>query len=830
LAITTERFKRIWGPPSGLRDWFAVVNNQRLGQRFMLTAFIFFLIGGVLALLMRTQLAVPENNFLDPETYNQLFTMHGSTMMYLFIVPFLEGLALYLVPLMLGSRDVAFPQLTAFGYWTYLFGGLVFYSSFLIDAVPDAGWFAYTPLSGAQFSGLGMDFWLLGLGLVEIAGITAGVELVTTILKMRAPGMSLNRLPLFVWSILIAGFAMLFAFTVLLIATLLLELDRQAGTHFFNPAGGGSPLLWQHLFWFFGHPEVYIMFIPATGIVSTIVPTFAQRRLVGYLLVVLALLVTGFVSFGLWVHHMFTTGIPELMAGFFTAASFMIALASGTQIFAWIATLWGRRPRLKTPLLFVIGFVIIFLLGGVTGVMVAAVPFDWQVHDTYFVVAHFHYVLIGGVVFPILAGLHYWLPKVTGRMLSERLGAWSFWLTFLGFNVAFFPMHLAGFQGMPRRVYTYQEGLGLDGYNLVSTLGSFVLAFGFLLFVVNFFWSLRRGAEAGDNPWQADTLEWSVSSPPPVYSFRKPPAVTGRHPLWDQTSLDEGDARIKRATGALEAAPTSWRATLVTSLLTAEPQAILHLPGPTLTPLVASLGVLLGAVGLLSKLYLLSAVGGIVLLASLIVWLWPGTERQQLLESELPAASGLPIFTTGSRAVGWWGVVFTVLVLAVVLATLLFCYLYLRLYSPAWPQGSLELPELSLAAVAAGLLLFSAAPAFWSMTNIRRGRDRPLQLGLALSSLLGLAYLGLQSYALSQLPFTPQTNAYGSIFYLLAAFALLMVLLGLALNLGTLLRAGRGHFGADTFMAVQNVTLVWYFAVATGVITFAVLYGSPYLL
>ena len=825
-----RRFRRTWKAPEGLGLWFAVVNNQRLGTRFMVTAFIFFLIGGVLALLMRAQLAVPENTLLAPETYNRLMTMHGSTMMFLFIVPFLEGVAVYFLPLLIGSRDVAFPRLTALGYWTYLFGGLIFYASFFVGAVPSEGWFAYPPLSNGEYSpGLGMDFWLFGLSLAELSGITAGVELSITILKMRAPGMRLSRMPLFAWAILVTAFMILFAFPVLLTASLLLELDRSIGTQFFDPSRGGSPLLWQHLFWIFGHPEVYIQFLPATGIVSMIIPTFARRPIVGYTVVVLALVTTGFVSFGLWVHHMFTTGLPELSLSFFSVASFAVALASGAQVFAWIATIWGGKPVFKTPFLFTLGFLFIFVIGGITGVMVASVPFDWQVHDSYFVVAHFHYVLIGGSVFPVLAGLYYWLPKLTGRLLHEGLGKWNFWLVFIGFNVTFFPMHLLGLLGMPRRVYTYQGGLGWEGYNFTATVGAFVLAAGFLLFVVNFIWSLYRGERAGDDPWGAESLEWSVSSPPPVYSFHTPPTVHSRHPLWDQEQPHE-DEPSARAVRALSGGPLTWRATLNTSVVDAEPQAIHYLPGPTYVAFVVSVGLLLAAVGMLAKLYLLAGVGGLVALIALIVWLWPSQrERELLQESELSERAGLPIVTTGSRMIGWWGMVFLLITLAVILASLLFSYFYIGLQSALWPQGELPLPELRLPGLALTSLVLSAAPMAWALSNIRRNHSGLTLLGLVLSFFLGAVFLGLQFYTLLELPFTPQTNAYGSLFYVLNGFLLLLALTGLALGTGAQFRTGLGHFNARNFVALQNVALFWYFVVGTGLVIFMTLYVSPRL-
>ncbi|MEJ7594763.1 MAG: cbb3-type cytochrome c oxidase subunit I, partial [Planctomycetaceae bacterium] len=513
LAPNHEAFRQTWDEPTGFPGQLATVDNFLIGMRFLVTSFSFFLVAGVFALLMRIQLARAENNFLGPEVYNRLFTMHGTVMMYLFAVPFQEGLAAMLLPWLLGARDLAYPRLTAFSYWVFLFSGLIFFSGFLFDAVADIGWFAYTPLSSPAFAGKGIDFWVVGLGAAEVAGIAAGAELTISILRLRAPGMSLDRMPLYAWAWLVTAVMIVFAFTTLFMATLLLELDHDLGTRFFNDQKGGNHLLWQHLFWFFGHPEVYIIFLPATGVVSMIVCTFS-RRIIGYTWIVVAILLTGFLSFGLWVHHMYTTGLPELSLYFFAGASLMIAIASGVQIFAWIASLWRQRPRLLTPLLFVLGFVFIFVLGGLTGVMVAVVPFDWQVHDTYFMVAHFHYVLIGGAVFPMLAGVYYWLPKFCGRMPSERLGQWSFWLTFVGFNVCFFPMHILGLLGMPRRVYTYPASLGFDSLNLLATVGAFVLAAGFLVFVFNVLYAARYGIEAAANPWGGDTLEWALPSPP----------------------------------------------------------------------------------------------------------------------------------------------------------------------------------------------------------------------------------------------------------------------------------------------------------------------------
>jgi cytochrome c oxidase subunit I+III len=828
-----ERFTNTWESPPGFGGWFAVVNNQPLGKRFMLTAFIFFTLGGILALLLRVQLAVSENDFLGPQVYNQLFTMHGSTMMYLFAVPFLEGLALYFLPLMIGSRDVAFPRLTAFSYWTFLFGGIIFFASFIFGTVPDAGWFSYTPLSTARYSGMAQDFWLLGLSMVEVAGITAGVEIVVSILKFRAPGMSLNRMPLFVWAMLVTGLMIIFAFTTLLMATILLELDRALSTRFFDPEHGGNSLLWQHLFWFFGHPEVYIMFIPATGVISMVVAAFARRPMAAYLLVAVAIVVTGFLSFGLWVHHMFTTGLPELSMAFFTAASLMIATASGAQVFAWIATLWGTRPELKAPLLFALGFLFLFVLGGLTGVMVAVVPFNWQVHDTFFIVAHFHYVLIGGVVFPIFAGLHYWLPKITGRMLNERLGVWSFWLSFVGFNLTFFPMHIMGLLGMPRRVYTYPASLQLDGYNLMATGGAFILAGGFVFFVLNLGWSLKRGRPAGNNPWNAESLEWSMESPPPIYGYFKLPIVYGRHPLWVKSIPATGYERAERAQSALAGAPENWRATLATDALNAEPQAIQYLPGPSLTPLLVSLGVLVGAVGVLVQAYLMAALGMVFAGGAVASWLWPARERLDMMRaSGLEEKSGLPIFTTGNPSSGWWGAISLLAILGTAFAVLIYCYFYLRLFSAEWPQDGLALPKLGLPALSTLAMAASSGALWLAGRNYWRGLGRRMHLGFAGCLGGGVLFLILQSVLLGGLEYLPQENAYASLVHVITWCLLLVVLAGLILVAGTQLLARREWDHREGFMALamQIAAMYWHFTVVMAVLVFGVLHLVPRIL
>ncbi len=831
-AQQLEAFETEWRGPPGWRGSLAAVNNQRLGVRFMLTSLVFFGAGGVLALLLRLQLAVPENTLIGPQAYNELFTLHGSTMMFLFAVPFLEGLALYILPLLIGSRDVAFPRLTAFSYWTYLFGGLVFYASLLTGSPPDAGWFAYVPLSGPIYAGVGMDYWVMGLALVEFAGLAAGVEIVVTILKLRAPGMSLGRMPMLAWTLLISGVMMIFAFTVLLVATMLLELDRIAGTRFFDPDYGGSTLLWQHLFWFFGHPEVYIMFLPATGIVSTLVVTAARRTLAAYSLVAMAVMVTGFVSFGLWMHHMYTTGLPELGMSFFAAASLMIGVASGIQIFSWIATLWGSRPVFTTPFLYVLGFFFVFIVGGFTGVMIAVVPFDWQVHDTFFIVAHFHYVLIGGVVFPIFAALHYWLPKITGRMIGETLGRWGFWLNFIGFNLTFLPMHLMGFLGMPRRVYTYSASLEITGYNVAATIGAFVMAAGFVVMVVAFLRSFGRGPRAGDNPWGAGTLDASVSSPPPVYSFLRPPIVRGRDPLWE--SYDEPpDPKSLRAVEALTAAPSNWRATLSTDAITGRPTGIQVLAGPSFHPLLVSAGLLLAFLGVLTKSFLLLPLGLIFAVAALGAWLYPDADRLKMIaESGLDQASGLPLQLTGRDSSVWWGTLGFVTIGGTAFAALFYCYFYLWLFSDQWPPQGVATTGLVPALLSATCLALAAIGAWLAQHGfLTRTRIRPLPALLAALALVLISF-GLEGWRLSQLTYGPTDHAFGSISWTLSCFLLVFALIT-ALLLGTAAVRVQRMEPWESRSVLLQLQLTTQISVLTGLAAlavFAVLQLSPRLL
>ena len=842
-AGSVQAFERTWTEPGGWIGALRTINNVPIARRYMVTAFVFFLIGGVQALLMRIQLGTPENTFLDAATYNQLFTMHGTTMMFIFVIPFIEALAAYMLPLQLGTRDLPFPRLTALSYWTYLFGGIFLYSSFAFGVAPDGGWFAYVPLTDKEFSpGINMDFWDLGLAVAEISALGAATELIVGIMRMRAPGMTFDRLPLFAWALLITAFMMILAFTPLIVATAMLELDRKGLTQFFSVEHGGDPLLWQHLFWLFGHPDVYIMFLPAAGIVSHIVQTFSGRPIVGYRLMVGAMVGTGAISFVLWVHHMFSTGMSPGTMIAVTGASMLITIPTGVQVFGWIATIWSGRPVWRTPMLFVGGFLVIFALGGITGVMVSALPFDWQAHDSYFVVAHFHYVLIGGVVFPLLAGLYYWLPKITGRRLSERIGKWNFWVMFIFFNITFFPMHLLGLLGMPRRVYTYQAGLGWDTMNLMATMGAFGFAIGVLLFVANVIWALKRGAEAGDNPWSADGLEWSERSPPAQAQFPLVPVVRGRHPLWEQQSLRPEDGDIARTLAALDRRPATWRGGVTVSQRGAVPVAMVHLPGPTIWPFVLSVALVFLLAGALLDSLLIAGVGALGAAAGLLGWFWP-TESMRIAVEETRASGGsggLPLGIHGPSSNGWWGTLVAVLILLVTLATLVVSYFSLASQWAVWEPP--DTTESVVAVVAVFLAIGAGAATAWGSrggagaggVEEQRKDEGDLmrrRLGLTAGLVLGLlvlAAVGLLAAYQEIIGVRPQ-DAHGSIILIMLMFLALVTLLHIVMLCTSQAWAWLAPEDARGLAPAKNAALVGYFLSFSFAVVVATLYLSPQL-
>ncbi len=627
LTRDAESLDRVWDEGRGFWAWLTTCDHKKIARRYVITAFLMFLAGGIQAAIMRAQLSGPSHTLVGPDRYNQLFTSHGTTMMFLFAVPMMTAMGLYFVPLMIGARTVAFPRLNAFGFWTYVVGCVFMYVSLLSNTGPDAGWFAYPPLSGPAYSpGHRVDVWAQVVTFTEIAGLVAAVNIIITTFKMRAPGMTVSRIPIFVWSQLVVAFMIVAAMPeVATGSTIMLAADRAVNTHWFNPAEGGDALLWQHVFWFFGHPEVYIIFLPALGFITPIIETFCRRPVFGYTGIVLANITTAFFAFGLWVHHMFATPIPEVGDSLFTAASLLIALPTGLQIFSWIATMWLSRPRFCVAVLFVLGFIFTFVNGGITGVMLASVAFDRQVHDTFFVVAHFHYVLIGGAVMPLFGAFFFWFPKLTGRMLSESLGKWTFWLFVIGVNVAFFPMHILGLEGMPRRIYTYAPEMGWGTLNLIASIGAVTIAVSVLLFLINVARSLRRGAIAGDNPWNASGLEWATASPPASYTFLHTPRVTSRHPLWDATD------GLPVVTGL----STRERQVLVTTAFDATPDYKHSSPSPSIWPFYLALCMGVTFIGSIFSPYFVP--GGVAIsLLGLVGWGWQSSNERHEERVALP--------------------------------------------------------------------------------------------------------------------------------------------------------------------------------------------------
>lgn len=821
-----ERLDQAWAYPRGVR-LITEFNNNLIGPLFIGTALLFFLLAGVLGLIIRAQLAFPGLTLVDAATYNQVFTMHGTVMMFLFAVPAVEAVAIALLPAMLGARELPFPRLGAYAYLIYAIGGLCFFASILFGAAPDGGWFMYPPLTSKENSpGINTDMYLLGIGFIEISAIAGAIELIVGILRCRAPGMTLGRMPVFAWAMLVFAGMVIFAFPAVIVASTLLELERAFGWPFFLPELGGDPLLWQHLFWFFGHPEVYVIFLPAAGMVSMMVPAMARAPLVAHSLVVLALVGTAFISFGLWVHHMYTTGIPALSLAFFAAAGFAVSIPSGIQTFAWIATFAAGEVKWEVPTLFVLGFIFIFVLGGLTGVMVSVTPFDWVAHDTYFIVAHLHYVLIGGMVFPLLGALYYWAPAV-GTALSDRLGKLAFWLLFLGTNLTFFPMHISGFMGMPRRIYTYPAGYGLEIWNLLSSIGAAMAAAGAAVILLDVARNFRLSSEQ-QHRWDAGTLEWLDNG---NYGPRSIPLVRDRYPLWTRP----GFAReVNEGGHYLPFTATGRREALVTSPAESTPQYIAVLPDPGWAHVVAAIGTCGFFLALAVGLHIEGVVFGIVAFAAFIAWHWNGTDPAPVGPPVVDIGGGVRVSThaTGPVTTGWWATVTLMLVSGTAFACLIASYLFLWLVNgdAMWPPPGQRLPHLDWGFAALALHAGGLLPVWLAARLLGRRPAWLVRLLLVAGLLLLAAAGGAFALALLRAGVEPTVHAYASASWAILAWQGMHVAIALIMGAYVLARSFAGRLDGRRRQAMDVTMLFWGYTVGQGIVSLALLLGFPRLL
>jgi cytochrome c oxidase subunit I+III len=750
--------------------------------------------------------------------------MHGSVMMFLFAVPVIEAIGILLLPAMQGARDLPFPRLSAYAFWAYFVGGVVFFTTIFFDVAPDGGWFMYPPLTSHEFSpGLRTDFWLLGIGFIEISAIAGAIEIVVGILRTRPPGMTLDKMPIYLWAMLIVGAMIIFGFPPVILATALLELERAFHWPFFLAEQGGDPLLWQHLFWLFGHPDVYIIFLPAAGLVSMIVATMAQTPLAGYRWIVVAMLATGTISFALWVHHMFATGMPHLSLSFFSAASMAVAIPAGLQVFSWIATLWKGNVRRATPTYFLLGFFGVFVLGGLTGVMVAVVPYDWQVHDTYFIVAHLHYVLIGGMLFPVFAGIYYWAPLISGRRLSEKMGTWACAIMFIGVNLTFFPMHISGLLGMPRRVWTYASGYGLEPFNLLSTIGAFVFALGIGIVLLDLLLHFRPADKVDTNPWNAGSLEWL---PVDNYAIRSIPAITSREPLWDNPQLRE---EVDAGQHYLPGVATGTRETIVTSAIDAQPQYLLRLPGPSWYPVLAGVGTAVFFFALTLKWTIVAIAGAFVVAFSIFRWLWETDTAPSGKLHDIGGGIRLPDYMSGSRSHSWWSMVVLMLVDGSIFACLIFTFYYLwTVLPPSFPPVGLDLPLLSGSILAALAWIASAGSVWFAERALIGTPGSRFNVALIVAVLLSWAAFWLSLHSLTDTNLRPQLHGFAATSYTMVAWQGLHVVL-LTLMAGyTLVRAWAGMIDAQRRNVFDNTRIMWYYSAAQGLIALFVMHSPRF--
>jgi cytochrome c oxidase subunit I+III len=782
---------------------------------FIVTSIVFFIVGGILAMLIRAQLASPRSAFMTPETYAQVFTMHGTIMMFLFAIPLIEGLAIYLLPKLLGTRDLAFPRLTAYGYWCYVLGGSMLIVSLLAGIAPDSGWFMYPPLSSTASSpGINADFWLLGITFVEISAISAAVEITVTVLRYRAPGMSLDRMPIFAWYMLIVAVMILTGFPPLILGSVLLELERAFGLPFFQAENGGDALLWQHLFWLFGHPEVYIIFLPAAGVISTILPVLCRTSLLGYGWIVAAAISLGVLSFGIWVHHMFATGIPHMGLAFFSAASTLVAVPTGVQIFAWIGTIWKGQPELRLPMLWILAFFATFVIGGLTGVMVAVVPFDWQVHDTHFVVAHLHYVLIGGFVFPFLAALYYWLPHATGRRSFFKLGNTAFWLIAGGFHLTFLAVHWVGLLGQRRRTHTYDEGQGWEIVNLIASIGGFVTAIGFALVIIDVAANAAVSVRGSRNPWRAGTLEWAMPTPPPAYTFASLPEVRSRDPLVEDPSLP---ARLARGEGYLGDPSRGRRETLIVEIGSGRAAQVVVFPNNTGLPLVMALVTGSAFLGMLLKLYWLVPLAMAGVGALVLRWAWSlGSARAEGLV-EAGRQLRLPLASEASDPPGWWGSLFLLVADSTLFGSLVFGYAFLWTVAPNWPPPAWLVPGLSEPTLALCGMALAAIGV--------RGSEWALRCGLAPWPGLLLGFAGLAALAVAAttvlLGTVPTAHAYDATLWVLGGYVILHVAVAGVMTLYLACRCRAGYVTTGRIGEARIVRLWNEYTLATAAVALA---------
>jgi cytochrome c oxidase subunit 1 len=792
----------------GLVSWLTTVDHKRIGLLYGASALVFFLIAGLEALLMRLQLAQPDGQVVGAQRFNELFTMHGTSMVFLAVMPLSAAFFNYLVPLMIGARDVAFPRLNAFSYWVFLLGGLFLNASWLVGAAPDAGWFGYAPLTSKPFSvGPHSDFWLLGLLFLGTSSILASINFLVTILNLRAPGMTFLRLPLFVWTTLVTNVLILLAFPPVTVALIFLMFDRFFGTPFYIPAGGGSPLLWQHLFWIFGHPEVYILILPAMGIVSEVLPAFARKPLFGYPSMVYATALIGFMGFGVWAHHMFAVGMGPIADSAFALTTMLIAIPTGIKIFNWLSTIWDGSLRYRTAFCFAVSFVAMFTIGGLSGIMHASPPVDLQQTDSYFVVAHFHYVLFGGMVLALFSGIYYWFPKMTGRLLDERLGLLHFWLMLIGFNLTFFPMHFLGLMGMPRRIYTYAPGLGWDFWNLVCTVGAVVQGVSMLVFVANVARTLRRGAPAGADPWDGRTLEWAIPSPPPVYNFATLPTVLRRDALWLAKHPDA------RGPGLAD----------LRALVT--PSGPIHMPEPSYWALLTALAMIVLVAGALLHLAVV-IVGGLLTALAVLAF---ATELVPARAEAGGHAAGHHddphVGATGldHRKLGIWVFIGSE---CLFFGTLISTYMVYRgrsLQGP-YPQDILNVP---LITVSTFVLLMSSLTMVLGVAAIQARDVRATRRWLLATAALGGVFLAGQLYEFSHFVHEGlglTTNLFAATFYVMVGFHGAHVTVGVIWLTALWYLLARGRLGARDEALVDMAGLYWHFVDVVWIAIFTLVY------